>query len=371
MANAEAVPEEEDAFETSSEDEHAEEDEMTSAEGEEHQEGAIPDDASSISVALSVETDDDGDSALGDDIVRSPSAASLTPSFFDFPEEFGRTWHKYKQGTYFLPNDEREQERLDLEHAISLRVFEDRLNYAPVDKPNRVLDVGTGTGIWAIEFASQHPESDVLGTDLSPIQPPLVPSNCHFELDDCEALWVFRFPFDYVHIRYLCPFLRDNPRLMTSIYDHLNPGGWVEFQEAIIQFRCIDSSLDGTVLEKWNEHLRDGIRNLGRDVYAPLRCREYLLDAGFENVEQRKFVIPTSPWAKGTDEKTLGFMQMKSNLAGIPALTQWVFAKGLQWQREQVEVFLVDVRKELMDRGIHAYFTLIAVWAQKPVNSAS
>lgn len=33
-----------------------------------------------------------------------------------------------------------------------------------------VIDIGTGTGIWAIDFADEHPESEVIGTDLSPIQ---------------------------------------------------------------------------------------------------------------------------------------------------------------------------------------------------------
>ena len=54
MANAEAVSEDEESLATSSGDAHGEEDEMTSAEDDEHQDGASPDDASSISVALSV-----------------------------------------------------------------------------------------------------------------------------------------------------------------------------------------------------------------------------------------------------------------------------------------------------------------------------
>lgn len=42
---------------------------------------------------------------------------------------------------------------------------------ALVASPKRILDIGAGTGIWAIEIADQYPESTVIGTDLSPVQP--------------------------------------------------------------------------------------------------------------------------------------------------------------------------------------------------------
>lgn len=38
----------------------------------------------------------------------------------------------------------------------------------------------TGTGNWAIDFADAYPMCDVLGTDLSPIQPQYVPVNCRY-----------------------------------------------------------------------------------------------------------------------------------------------------------------------------------------------
>ena len=45
------------------------------------------------------------------------------------------------------------------------------LHLAPLHNPPRVLDVGTGTGIWAIEMGEQYPDSEVYGVDLSPVQP--------------------------------------------------------------------------------------------------------------------------------------------------------------------------------------------------------
>lgn len=63
-------------------------------------------------------------------------------------------------------------------------------------------DIGTGTGIWAKQFARKHPRSNVIGTDLSLIQPDdNNPPNLTFEREDSEEAWIFDFSFDYIHWR--------------------------------------------------------------------------------------------------------------------------------------------------------------------------
>jgi methylase of polypeptide subunit release factors len=58
-------------------------------------------------------------------------------------------------------------------HHIYNMLLGGKLYLAPLeeDKIQRILDIGTGTGIWAIEMAEQFPQAAVIGTDLSPIQP--------------------------------------------------------------------------------------------------------------------------------------------------------------------------------------------------------
>ncbi|KAJ4081687.1 hypothetical protein NW760_005503 [Fusarium oxysporum] len=126
-------------------------------------------------VAADEDVQDDRDSSIGDD--ATSSTASLSSSILDFRHENGRTYHAYKDGKYHLPNDERENDRLDLQHNLFLLTFDNKLGLSPPNLPDskvkRVLDLGTGTGIWAIDFGDDHPEAEVTGVDLSPIQPSL------------------------------------------------------------------------------------------------------------------------------------------------------------------------------------------------------
>lgn len=70
---------------------------------------------------------------------------------------------------YNFPNDESEQDRLDLNHHLCLMLMDDQLHLAelPENKPLRILDAGTGTGIWAMDIADKFPNSEVVGPTIT------------------------------------------------------------------------------------------------------------------------------------------------------------------------------------------------------------
>lgn len=313
---------------------------------------------SSFSIGLSIDDyssgGSDADSALGSLRAQS-SSMSASSSIFDFVEEHGRTWHRYHEGKYFMPNDIPEQERLDLQHSIAVRLFEG-LYLAPVERPNRVLDIGTGTGIWAIEFANEHPASDVLGTDLSPIQPEYVPPNCRFEVDDAEDEWVFGDKFDFIHARHMTGSISDFPAMFAMCYENLNPGGWIEFQDYYVKLQCIDDSLTGTALQRWNDYIIEGVKRMGKNALACAKYKNQMMDAGFVDVTEKKFALPGNQWAKGEDQKMLGTMQLENIMNGLHGFSIGLFTKMLGMAAEEVELLLVDVRKDLRNTKIHFYY---------------
>lgn len=70
---------------------------------------------------------------------------------------------------HFIPEDELEQDYLDLQHETYLYMSHGKLYSALLkDDVKDVLEIGTGTGILAIDFADDHPSAQVLGTGSQP-----------------------------------------------------------------------------------------------------------------------------------------------------------------------------------------------------------
>jgi methylase of polypeptide subunit release factors len=51
-----------------------------------------------------------------------------------------------------------------------LNMLEGELHLVPLKNPQEILDVGTGTGIWAIDVADKFSSAQVIGTDIRFVQ---------------------------------------------------------------------------------------------------------------------------------------------------------------------------------------------------------
>lgn len=228
---------------------------------------------------------------------------SVTSSIFDYRYENGRRYHAYRDGRYLLPNDDAEQDRLDCHHHLWRLMVDGPLFRAPIGpQPQRVLDLGTGTGIWAIDFADEYPSAFVIGSDLSPIQPTNVPQNCKFYVDDIEAEWTYgpEEKFDFVHGRALGGSIADFDKMYRQTFDNLNPGGWVEIQEYETVFYSQDDPelKNAPNCKKICDLCNEASVKAGAVLMIAQEQKDKLIKAGFEDV--REDIYKVRPTAVGS-----------------------------------------------------------------------
>ncbi|CZR56285.1 related to methyltransferase [Phialocephala subalpina] len=304
---------------------------------------------------------DDGDSALGDDATLASSTTSIGSSILKNRTENGRTYHSYKAGKYVLPNDEVNVEIIlddNLQHHIYSLAYKGKLFLCPIDKDytiHRVLDVGTGTGIWAIDYADEHPESKVLGIDLSAIQPAFLPPNANFEIDDIEEEWTFTSKFDFIHARMMTGSLADWPKFFSQAFAHTSPGGYIELSDSVFPCECDDNSVTpSSALLRWSTLLLEASQKLGRDIDSAKRYKAQLEAAGYVDVIELVHYWPMNRWPKDPKFKELGMWNCENMLTGLSGFSMALFTRVLGMSAEEVEVYIVDARKEMKDTKIHA-----------------
>ncbi|KAI5839162.1 S-adenosyl-L-methionine-dependent methyltransferase [Morchella snyderi] len=303
------------------------------------------------------------------------STESLTASIYEYRYENGRRYHAYKEGKYILPNDEAEQDRLDILHHAYLILMDDQLTFAPVVGPDlrRILDVGTGTGIWAIDMGERYPSAEVIGTDLSPIQPSWVPPNVHFQIDDAECEWTFpKNTFDLVHMRHLTGAIKDWENLYTEAYKHCKPGGWLDIAEYEMDIFCDDGTLPaGAEIKKFYDLISEATAATGREFHIAANLLPIIEKVGFVNAHHRMAKTPLGPWAADKKQKEVGAYLLLSAETGFEAFGIRLFTQVLGMSAEEAGALFKAAQKQAANRKIHVYGRHHFYYAQKPLDAES
>ncbi|KAH7133827.1 S-adenosyl-L-methionine-dependent methyltransferase [Dactylonectria macrodidyma] len=333
--------------------------------------------SSQIEADSLVVTDEDGgtdaDSAFNAGSLAS-STTSISESILDYRKLHGRTYENVKTTEYWAPNDEQQNDGLDIIHNVLLMNLDDKLFIAPIaEHPARVLDIGTGTGIWAMDFAEQFPEAKVIGTDLSPIQPSWVPPNVEFVIDDCVQVWTWPANhFDFIHLRGLYGSIPDWQALYRQAFRHLVPGGWIQDLEMDVKIQSDHMVFpDDHIFNRWADQFYDVGEKTGRSfaVATGNIMRDNLTAVGFIDIVERKIKCPISGWPKDPKKKQAGILFMLALDESLDGFTNYLFTQILGWDKAEVVVFVAEYRKEMRKLSNCGWAYITVVYGRKPLTA--
>jgi SAM-dependent methyltransferase len=196
---------------------------------------------------------------------------------------------------YMVPRHPSEIDRLDVQHFALLETL--GVNHlAPIDRPRRILDVGSGTGQWGFELGAEHPGALVVGFDVE-VGKAGGPPNYHTVRGNLlQGLPFADGSFDFVHQRLMATSSIPHaawPGVVADLVRVTTPGGWVELVEVQVEVQPAGPA---------NRTLFDLTREVGRTAFGldqeaivgsldqPLR------DAGLTDVERHDVPTPVGEW---------------------------------------------------------------------------
>ncbi|KAF5594780.1 methyltransferase [Fusarium pseudocircinatum] len=270
------------------------------------------------------------------------------------------------------PNDEAQLEALDLIHHWLTLMLDDKLFLAPIgENPQKILDIGTGTGIWAINVADEYPSASVVATDITPTQPSFVPPNVEFQIDDAQLEWTFEpESFDFIHIRYLQGTIADWDRLYGQMYKALKPGGWFQHIEPDLQMLSQNPEIkvdDEHIFTRWAKVFTQVGETIGCTFdFSNGKLSTLAKDAGFVSVAPQTHRIPVGRWPRDKEKKELGTFVGLSFSQALDGFVKLPLCEILEWSPEEMQLFAAEMRKVLMNPKTQAYGHVFSVYGQKP-----
>ncbi|KIJ40420.1 hypothetical protein M422DRAFT_173752 [Sphaerobolus stellatus SS14] len=303
------------------------------------------------------------------------SNANQAPALFTkYIAPIEHTPRTYASEGYVLPSDEQERQRLlfsllalrlVLQHNVLKAAFGNRVLLAPLPAVEdlKVLECGTGSGIWLLDLATEL-KGNFHGFDIeSRLFPRNAPGNLFFTMNSVTRMpeW-WAESYGLVHQRLLLAALNAYQwkEAINEMYRVLIPGGSVQLGEA-------GPWKSGSVTEKHQTLVQNLFESRGLLLDCAVHIPQMLSNAGFIEIKTEVKTIPLGRWAgqtgiDGRDNFMGVFRGMKTPVLKMGGL-------GFVQSEAEFDRLLDEVEVE-WDATPGSEIEFFIFTAQKPLSSA-
>ncbi|CAG8628946.1 11602_t:CDS:2 [Ambispora leptoticha] len=256
---------------------------------------------------------------------------------------------------YFLPNDENEILRLQLQHYLVRFAWESNFSSPMIQRLTegaKVLDVGI------LELATDYPVSSFVGIDITPMYPTVVkPKNVKFQIENIlDELSSPNDTYDFVHIRFLSTAFTTDQWVNTVIPELIRvcrPGGFIEFMES-------DSKLinAGPTIEYITESLTSFMATKGMQGNIAPYLPSYLTQTKkLSGIHCENKSIPTGKWGGKLGDLGEQVMKLTFEVGKIP------LSSYLKITHEKYDTLARSATRELNE--YRPLLPTCRIWAEK------
>ena len=113
-----------------------------------------------------------------------------------------------------------------------------------------------------------------------------------------------------------------------------------------------------TSLFQWWDLVGKAFDASGRSMLAGGGHKQRLIDAGFQEVEERIFKWPLNVWPKDKRMKDIGLWSRENVLDALEGLAIGPLTRHMGWTAEEVKILCAKARVDIQNLAVHSYWCM-------------
>lgn len=156
---------------------------------------------------------------------------------------------------------------------------------------------------------------------------------------------------------------------MQRAFDHLRPGGWLEYQDASGEALRHGGTAEGTAWARWLRLAGEAMARRGRDFRAPRQYRRWMDELGFVGTREALVPGPVNGWPEAPPHLRLAGRYSLVHWRGaggvLATMRPLLLGAGVVAPRDYDDL-AARVRAEVSDTRNRLFMPLVVVYGQKP-----